>query len=214
MALPYLKVFIFFILLHAVYPTFKYRYAVIISCIAAPFYIQINDYLLYTMLSVLLYILILFIGGCILVRKKFFVLIFLSAFYVLMAGCIELFYITMMLNFSRHGARFLSVLHSYPDRTTVAFSLITKGCELALVLITAAIIRRMSDGKKKVWKLLIATVVGCFVMIYLMHKTFSNYFEAPKFWVILIAFLLLLFTVLLFEMTAKQTAFTGKGSVE
>ena len=72
-----LKVFIFFILLHAVYPTFKYRYAVIISCIAAPFYIQINDYLLYTMLSVLLYILILFIGGCILVRKKFFVLIFL-----------------------------------------------------------------------------------------------------------------------------------------
>ena len=49
-----LKVFIFFILLHAVYPTFKYRYAVIISCIAAPFYIQINDYLLYTMLSVLL----------------------------------------------------------------------------------------------------------------------------------------------------------------
>ena len=186
-----LKVFIFFILLHAVYPTFKYRYAVIISCIAAPFYIQINDYLLYTMLSVLLYILILFIGGCILVRKKFFVLIFLSAFYVLMAGCIELFYITMMLNLSRHGARFLSVLHSYPDRTTIAFSLITKGCELALVLITAAIIRRMSDGKKKVWKLLIATVVGCFVMIYLMHKTFSNYFEAPKFWVILIAFLLL-----------------------
>ena len=66
-----LKVFIFFILLHAVYPTFKYRYAVIISCIAAPFYIQINDYLLYTMLSVLLYILILFISGCILVRKKF-----------------------------------------------------------------------------------------------------------------------------------------------
>ncbi len=47
-----LKVFIFFILLHAVYPTFKYRYAVIISCIAAPFYIQINDYSLYTMLSV------------------------------------------------------------------------------------------------------------------------------------------------------------------
>ena len=38
-----LKVFIFFILLHAVYPTFKYRYAVIISCIAAPFYIQINE---------------------------------------------------------------------------------------------------------------------------------------------------------------------------
>lgn len=75
-----LKVFIFFILLHAVYPTFKYRYAVIISCIAAPFYIQINDYLLYTMLSVLLYILILFISGCILVRKKFFVIIFLSTF--------------------------------------------------------------------------------------------------------------------------------------
>ena len=75
-----LKVFIFFILLHAVYPTFKYRYAVIISCIAAPFYIQINDYLLYTMLSVLLYILILFISGCILVRKKFFVIIFGSPF--------------------------------------------------------------------------------------------------------------------------------------
>lgn len=199
-----LKVFIFFILLHAVYPTFKYRYAVIISYIAAPFYIQINDYLLYTMLSVLLYILILFISGCILVRKKFFVIIFLSTFYVLMAGCIELFYITMMLNFSRHGARFLSVLHSYPDRTTIAFSLITKGCELALVLITAAIIRRMSDGKKKVWKLLIATVVGCFVMIYLMHKTFSNYFEAPKFWVILIAFLLLLFAVLLFEIDLRN----------
>ena len=50
-----LKVFIFFILLHAVYPTFKYRYALLISCIAAPFYTQINDYLLYTMLSVFLY---------------------------------------------------------------------------------------------------------------------------------------------------------------
>lgn len=47
-----LKVFIFFILLHAVYPTFKYRYALLISCIAAPFYTQINDYLLYTMLSI------------------------------------------------------------------------------------------------------------------------------------------------------------------
>ena len=56
-----LKVFIFFILLHAVYPTFKYRYALLISCVAAPFYTQINDYLLYTMLSILLYILILFI---------------------------------------------------------------------------------------------------------------------------------------------------------
>lgn len=67
-----LKVFIFFILLHAVYPTFKYRYALLISCVAAPFYTQINDYLLYTMLSILLYILILFIGGCILVRKNFF----------------------------------------------------------------------------------------------------------------------------------------------
>lgn len=75
-----LKVFIFFILLHAVYPTFKYRYALLISCVAAPFYTQINDYLLYTMLSILLYILILFIGGCILVRKNFFVLILLSTF--------------------------------------------------------------------------------------------------------------------------------------
>ena len=107
-----LKVFIFFILLHAVYPTFKYRYALLISCVAAPFYTQINNYLLYTMLSILLYILILFIGGCILVRKNFFVLILLSTFYVLMAGCIELFYITMMLNFSRHGARFFYVLLS------------------------------------------------------------------------------------------------------
>ena len=41
-------------------------------------------------------------------------------------------------------------------------------------------------------------------MIYLMHKTFSNYFEAPKFWVILIAFLLLLFTVLLFEIDLRN----------
>ena len=32
-----LKVFIFFILLHAVYPTFKYRYALLISCVAADF---------------------------------------------------------------------------------------------------------------------------------------------------------------------------------
>ena len=59
-------------------------------------------------------------------------------------------------------------------------------------------------------------------MIYLMHKTFSNYFEAPKFWVILIAFLLLLFAVLLFEIdlrnrqhllekeTLKQTIFWKK----
>ena len=37
-----------------------------------------------------------------------------------------------------------------------------------------------------------------------MHKTFSNYFEAPKFWVILIAFLLLLFTVLLFEIDLRN----------
>ena len=199
-----LKVFIFFILLHAVYPTFKYRYALLISCVAAPFYTQINDYLLYTMLSILLYILILFIGGCILVRKNFFVLILLSTFYVLMAGCIELFYITMMLNFSRHGARFFYVLHLEPDRTTIAFSLITKGCELVLVLITTAIIRRMSEGKKKIWKLLIATASGCFVMMYLMRKTFNNYFETPLLWIILIVFLLLLFAVLLFEIDLRN----------
>jgi len=199
-----LKVFIFFILLHAVYPTFKYRYALLISCIAAPFYTQINDYLLYTMLSILLYILILFIGGCILVRKNFCVLILLSTFYVLMAGCIELFYITMMLNFSRHGARFFYVLHFEPDRTTIAFSLITKGCELVLVLITTAIIRRMSEGKKKIWKLLIATASGCFVMMYLMRKTFNNYFETPLLWIILIVFLLLLFAVLLFEIDLRN----------
>ena len=95
-----------------------------------------------------------------------------------MAGCIELFYITMMLNFSRHGARFFYVLHLEPDRTTIAFSLITKGCELVLVLITTAIIRRMSEGKKKIWKLLIATASGCFVMMYLnVEKTFNNYLK-------------------------------------
>ncbi len=41
-------------------------------------------------------------------------------------------------------------------------------------------------------------------MIYLMHKTFSNYFEAPKSWVILIAFLPPLFTVLLFEIDLRN----------
>ena len=41
-----LKVLIFFILLHAVYPTFKYRYALINSSVAAPFYTQFKDYLL------------------------------------------------------------------------------------------------------------------------------------------------------------------------
>ena len=62
----------------------------------------------------------------------------------------------------------------------------------------------MSEGKKKVWKLLIATAVGCFVMMYLMRKTFRNYFETPMLWVILIAFLLLLFAVLLFEIDLRN----------
>ena len=60
-----LKVFIFFILLHAVlsYVQVPVRAPYFLHC--STIYTQINDYLLYTMLSILLYILILFIGGCI-----------------------------------------------------------------------------------------------------------------------------------------------------
>lgn len=201
-----LKVFLFFVLLHAVYPDFKYRYACVISLIAAPFYIALAPICITigSPVPILLYIAALFGGSCILVRKDFFTLITLSAFYVLIIGCLELCYITWMMNYSYYGGRYLYLVTAYYKQPRFFYSLKTKACEIILILLLCAVIRRIHKEQMKLWKLLPVTAAGYIFLGFMIRNTFRNYFSVPPLWIILIVFLILLFLILLFELDLRN----------
>ena len=96
----FIEVFLFFIILKAIYSDINYKYAFIITLVSACCTTFINQISLFSAFSVIIFVLSTFIGGCILVRKDYFMLLSISAFYVLMMGCYEFCYASLIMHFS------------------------------------------------------------------------------------------------------------------
>ena len=199
-----IELFLFFIILKAIYSDINYKYAVIISIISALCTTLINQISLFSAYSVILFVLSTFIGGCILIRKDYFMLLSISAFYVLMMGCYEFCYVSLIMHFSSYGADYLTLILDYGWRRFV-FSLTTKCGQIIAVLLVCAVIRRIAKEKFYVWKLAIVTVLGYISILYMVHSTFQNYTTTTsKLWMVFAAFLLLLFFILLFEIDLRS----------
>lgn len=104
------EVFLFFIILKAIYSDINYKYAFIITLVSACCTTFINQISLFSAFSVIIFVLSTFIGGCILVRKDYFMLLSISAFYVLMMGCYEFCYASLIMHFSSYGADYLTLI--------------------------------------------------------------------------------------------------------
>lgn len=106
----FIEVFLFFIILKAIYSDINYKYAFIITLVSACCTTFINQISLFSAFSVIIFVLSTFIGGCILVRKDYFMLLSISAFYVLMMGCYEFCYASLIMHFSSYGADYLTLI--------------------------------------------------------------------------------------------------------
>ena len=109
----FIEVFLFFIILKAIYSDINYKYAFIITLVSACCTTFINQISLFSAFSVIIFVLSTFIGGCILVRKDYFMLLSISAFYVLMMGCYEFCYASLIMHFSSYRADYLTLILDY-----------------------------------------------------------------------------------------------------
>lgn len=199
-----LELFLFFVILNAIYSNINYKYVLIITVIFSSFTALINQISLFSAYSVILFVLSTFIGGCILIRKDYFMLLSISAFYVLMMGVYEFCYVSLIMHFSSYGADYLTLILDYGWQRFV-FSLTTKCGQIIAVLLVCAVIRRIAKEKFYVWKLAIVTVLGYISILYMVHSTFQNYTTTiSKLWMVFAAFLLLLFFILLFEIDLRS----------
>lgn len=199
-----IEVFLFFIILKAIYSDINYKYAFIITLVSACCTTFINQISLFSAFSVIIFVLSTFIGGCILVRKDYFMLLSISAFYVLMMGCYEFCYASLIMHFSSYGADYLTLILNYGWPRFI-FSLTTKCGQAIIVLLVCVVIRCIAKEKFYVWKLVIVTVLGYISILYMIHSTFQNYTTTTsKLWLVFAAFLLLLFFILLFEIDLRS----------
>ena len=200
----FIEVFLFFIILKAIYSDINYKYAFIITLVSACCTTFINQISLFSAFSVIIFVLSTFIGGCILVRKDYFMLLSISAFYVLMMGCYEFCYASLIMHFSSYGADYLTLILNYGWPRFI-FSLTTKCGQAIIVLLVCVVIRCIAKEKLYVWKLVIVTVLGYISILYMIHSTFQNYTTTTsKLWLVFAAFLLLLFFILLFEIDLRS----------
>lgn len=200
----FIEIFLFFIILKAIYSDINYKYAFIITVISTCCVVLINQIALFSPCSVILFVLSTYIGGCILIRKDYFMLFSTSAFYVLMMGCYEFCYISLIIHFSSYETTYLTLISNY-GWPRFFISLTTICGQAITVLLVCAVIQRITKKNFYIWKLVIITVLGYISILYIIHSTFQNYTTTTsKLWIVFASFLLLLFFILLFEIDLRS----------
>lgn len=199
----FIELFLFYWIIEAIFENQKKYHSILYSLTGAVIIILFNHISLFSHLNMFVFFLVLFLGGCSIVRKELFSILSMAAFYVFCVGCFEFFYVSLLMTNLLFGKNVLSgILQLGLPR--ILFIITCKIAEFLLILFVRVWILKIHKEYFSTTKLFVLAIGGYVGFIYMVKQTFSSYnTDIPKLWMSIFATLLLLLFILLFEIDLR-----------